>query len=60
MHFRSSCQFFVLVGADRLYFSTLLTFESALGVNKKVVEDFLSFPESLGLPLFDAYSFSYG
>ena len=41
MHFRSSCQFFVLVGADRLYFSTLLTFESVLDVNNKVVDNFL-------------------
>ena len=38
----------------------LLNFESALGVNNKVVDNFLSFPESLGSPLFDAYRSSYG
>ena len=62
MHFRSSCQFFVLVGADLLVsvFSTLLTFESILDVNNKVVDNFLRFPESLGSPFFYAYSSSYG
>ena len=38
----------------------MLTFESALGVNNKVVDKFLRFSESLGSPLFDAYNSSYG
>jgi hypothetical protein len=30
---------------------TLLTIESDLGVNNKIVDNFIIFPESLGLPL---------
>jgi hypothetical protein len=37
----------------------LLICELAFGMNNKSVENFLSFLESLGSPLFDAYNFSY-
>jgi hypothetical protein len=61
MHFWSSCKFSVLVCVNLLVsvFLTLLTNESTQGVNNKVVENFLSFVENLGSPLFDAYNSSY-
>jgi hypothetical protein len=40
-------------------FSTVLTFESALALNNKLIDNFLRFPESLGSPFFDACNFSY-
>jgi hypothetical protein len=43
-----------------LYCLTLLSVESSRDNINKVVENFLSFPESLGSPLFDAYNSSYG
>ena len=42
-----------------LYCLTLLTVESTLDDNKKVVGSFLRFLESLGSPLWDLYIFSY-
>ena len=39
---------------------TWLALESALSVNKRVEDNFISFLESLGSPLFDAYNSSYG
>ena len=40
--------------SERLYCLAYLNMESCIGVNKKVVDNFLSFPESLGSPLLDA------
>jgi hypothetical protein len=37
----------------------MITYELAFGTNNKVVDNFLSFLESLGSPLFDVYNFSY-
>ena len=43
----------LLCSSASLWFSTWLTNESASGVNNKIVENFLSFPESLRSPLWD-------
>ena len=39
---------------------TLLIVESPCGDNNSVVANFMSFLQSLGSPLLDAYIFSYG
>jgi hypothetical protein len=38
----------------------MLTYDLAFGMNNKRVENFLSFPESLGSHLWDVYNLSYG
>ena len=38
----------------------LFTVKSVLEDNNKVIENYLSFPESLISPLWDAYIFNYG
>jgi hypothetical protein len=38
----------------------MLIYELAVGMNNKSVENFLSFLESLGSPLWDVYNLSYG
>ena len=39
---------------------TILAMKSPLDDNNKVLDNFISFPESLGSPLLDAYNSSYG
>jgi hypothetical protein len=38
----------------------MLIYELAVGMNNKHVENFLSFLESLGSPLWEVYNLSYG
>jgi hypothetical protein len=38
----------------------MLSYDLAFGMNNKRVENFLSFLESLGSPLWDVYNLSYG
>ena len=43
-----------------LAYLIMLTYELAFGMNNKVLDNIIIFPESLGLPLLDAYISSYG
>jgi hypothetical protein len=46
--------------SEWLYCLAYLNMESCIDDNNKVIDNLISFPESLGSPLFDAYSSSYG
>jgi len=50
----------VTVRPEILAYLIMLTYELAFGMNNKVVENFIFFPESLGSPLLDNYISSYG
>ena len=43
-----------------LAYLIMLTYELAFGMNNKVLDNFIKFPESPGSPLLDAYISSYG
>ena len=43
-----------------LAYLIMLTYELAFGMNNKVLDNLIRFPESLGSPLLDAYISSYG